>query len=124
MKTLKTLAVISITSSLLGFSAGSLAGDNQVKTIEVRSQVVTFYDLDLVKPADAQMLLERINHAAKIVCGKSSVNNVDLHANIDLNRCMDQSYKDTVAQVDNRFNTSIEKIAAMAGKQRRLVSKR
>jgi hypothetical protein len=48
----------------------------------------------------------------------------DVHAGIDRNRCMESSYQDTVAQVDGRFNTSIEKIAAQSGEQRDLVSKR
>lgn len=124
MNTLKTLAVISITGTLLSFGTGTFADDNESNNIIVRSRVVTFYDLDLAKPADAQTLLNRIHTAAKNACGKSSVRPIELHANIDLNRCMDTSYKDTVAQVNNRFNTKIEKIAAMADEQRDLVSKR
>jgi len=124
MKTLKTLAVISITGSLLGFGAGAFAGDNQIKSIDVHSRVVTFYDLDLAQPADAQKLLNRIQNAAEKVCRKSSVNTMDMYANIDLNRCLNTSYRDTVAQVDNRFKTNIEKIAGMAQEPRELVSKR
>lgn len=123
MKTLKTLAVISITGALLGFGAGTFADDNQSKTIDVRSQVVTFYDLDLTRPADAHTLLNRIRAAVKATCYRSS-DRLDLHAFKDRNRCMDSGFKDTVAQVDNRFNTSIEKIAGMAEAQRDLVSKR
>ena len=124
MNTLKTLAVIFITGTLLGFSAGTFAGDNLSKKVNVRSSVVTFYDLDLDKPADAQTLLRRIHAAVEQVCSRSSDSLMDMHASIDRNRCMDSSYKDTVAQVNNRFSTRIEKIAAMAGEQRDLVSKR
>jgi len=46
----------------------------------------------------------------------------DVQAGIDRNRCIKSSYQDTVAQVDSRFNTSIEKIAAQTGERRDLVS--
>ena len=124
MKTLNMLAVISITGTLFGFGATTLAGDNLPISVEVVSNVVTFYDLDLAKPADAQKLLHRIRAAVKDACRVSSDQLADIHAIIDRNRCLDTSFKDTVAQVDSRFNTSIEKIAAMAGEQRGLVSKR
>lgn len=48
----------------------------------------------------------------------------DVHAGIDRNRCIKSSYQDTAAQVDNRFNISIEKIAGMANEQHELESKR
>ena len=124
MKTLKTLAVISITGTLLGFGTTTLAGDNPPNGIEVDSNVVTFYDLDLKKPADAQTLLKRIRAAVMDACRISSDQLADIHSNIDRNRCLDTSFKDTVAQIDSRFKTSIENVAAMEGKQGELVSDR
>ena len=123
MKTLTTLAFITLTGALFG-ATNTFAGDVQSQSINVRSKVVTFYDLDLANPADAQTLLNRIQRASKGVCKGSGDRPIELRAAIDRNRCMESSYRDTVAQVDSRFNTSIEKIAAQAEEQRDLVSKR
>jgi len=38
----------------------------------------------------------------------------DVHAGIDLNRCMESSYQDTVAQIDGHFNINLEEIAGVA----------
>ena len=129
MKTLNSFTLLTLTAALFAISSSTYAGEVQSRNINVRSRVVTFYDLDLAQPADAQTLLQRIRGTVKTVCRKSSVNTMDLYANIDVNRCMESSYRDTVAQVDrseppSRFNTDIEKIAGMVKEPRNLVSKR
>lgn len=92
--------------------------------VRVRSQAVKFYDLDLTNPADARTLLRRIHIAAKNACGRLSVHRVDIHTNTDGNRCVSTSFKDTLARVNSRFNTNIEKVAGITADQRELVTKR
>jgi len=123
MNTLKILSLISLVSTLLGFGTGAVAGDVTSNSVTVRSRIVTFYDLDLAKPADAQTLLHRIRTAASAACSKTMDHPNEVRANVDRIRCVTTSFRDTVAQVDNRFNTSIEKVAGMAGEQQDLISK-
>jgi len=124
MKTINTLAFITLTGALFGAVSSTLAGDVQSKSVDVRSRVVSFYDLDLANPPDARTLLDRIHKAARDACSRSGDRPVDLNANIDRDRCMNTSFTNTVVQVDSRFNTSIEKVAGMAGEQQDLMSKR
>ena len=124
MNIIKTLTIISITSSLFGLGASSYAGETLSKDISVRSRVVTFYDLDLAKPADARILLHRIHAVAKVACNRISDRPIELHPNIDGDRCVTASVRDTVAEVNRRFNTNIGKVAGMNEEKRNLVSKR
>jgi len=55
MKTLTTLAFITLTGALFG-ATNTFAGDVPSQSINVHSKVVTIYDPDLAKPADAQSL--------------------------------------------------------------------
>ena len=90
----------------------------------VHSTVVKFYDLDLTNPSDARTLLSRIHTAAKNACGRLSIRPIEIHNNKDADRCVTTSFRDTVARVNSRFNTNIEKVAGMTGEQHGLVSKR
>ena len=63
MKHLATTLIGALT--LYAISPSGLAA----APIEVRSQVVRFAELDLTRPAGAQELYRRIQHAAREVCG-------------------------------------------------------
>lgn len=62
----RTLRTLSIALALLSSSALVLA---EHQPIRVGSIAVSYRDLDLRKPADAQVLLTRLEHAAKTACG-------------------------------------------------------
>jgi UrcA family protein len=64
------LAVLAIT--MLGHAAACKASDTQpseVKYDVIGETVVPMADLDLQKPADARVLLKRLDHAAYQACG-------------------------------------------------------
>ena len=122
MKSLNIITLIVLTGALFS-PAVTFANDELSQSINVRSKLVSFYDLDLNNPADAQKLLNRIQRAAKNVCRKSD-HGGDVYAAIDRNRCMESSFRETVAQVDSRFHTDVEKTAGLISEQLELVSKR
>ena len=124
MKISNTLAVISLSGMLLGAAGSTLAGDVQLQYTDARSGIVTFNDLDLTNPTDAQTLLDRIYTAAKVACSRSGDRGQDLHVGIDRERCIEISVMNTVARIDKRFNINIKDVAATAGEQEDLVSKR
>jgi len=111
MKTLTSLAVITFTSVLFGASASVLAEGNQAGNYDVQTKVVKFGDLDLVNPGDAQVLLQRLQSAAKNTCKRSDWSTDRFGS--DRARCQKAGYKDAVAQIDNRYNINIEAIAGM-----------
>lgn len=123
MNTLKTLFLISLTGTLLGYGMSADGGDVHSKYVAEHSQTVTFYDLDLAKPADARTLLHRIRTAAQQACNSNTDNPHELRANVDRIRCVTTSFRDTVAQVNKRFNTKLEKVAGKLEEQRNLISK-
>lgn len=76
---------------------------------KVKSQAVSYADLDLSKPAGAQTLYKRIQKAARRVCGP-----VDNYTFITpakaFRQCYEQSIAEAVAQVDRPSLTALHKV--------------
>lgn len=111
MKTFTTLAVITITSALFGASTGVLAEGNQAGNYDEQTRVVKFGDLDLVNPTDAQVLLQRLQSAARHACERSDLSTDRFGS--DRAQCRAAGYQDAVAQIDNQFDIDIEAIAGV-----------
>jgi UrcA family protein len=94
------LAAFAVCTSLIAYSASA---EPKVKT-----QAVSYADLDLSKPAGAQTLYKRIKAAARHVCGP-----VDRYTYVTpsqtFRQCFDQAIADAVAQVDRPSLTALHR---------------
>jgi UrcA family protein len=68
------------------------------------SRVVSYYDLDITRPADAGALYRRIKAAADVVCSQLTVNPV--RRTQVRNACLDQAIANSVAAVNEPARTS------------------
>ena len=112
MKTFANLIVITITGALLSASASVLAEGNQSGIYDARTKVVEFADLNVGNPNDAQVLLQRLQSAARNTCRRPDRSQDRLGS--DRARCEKSAYQDAVAQIDGHFNIDLEEIAGVA----------
>ena len=86
---------------------------NPFETIDVKTAMVSFADLDLANPADASAMLDRIDSTVRKVCrGASSGNAIQEMKEERL--CFAESYKSGVVAINVKKNVDIEAIAASA----------
>jgi len=94
------LAAFAVCTSLIAYSASA---EQKVKT-----QSVTYADLDLSKPAGIQTLYKRIKSAARHVCGP-----VDQYTFVtpaaSFRACFDQAVADAVAKIDRPSLTALHR---------------
>jgi UrcA family protein len=94
------IAAFAFCTYLVAYSASAEQG--------VKTQAVSFADLDLSKPAGAQTLYKRIQAAARHVCGP-----VDQYTYVTppkaFRRCYDKAVADAVAQVDRPSLTALHR---------------
>jgi UrcA family protein len=94
------LAAFAVCTSLIAYSASA---EPKVKT-----QAVSYADLDLSKPAGAQTLYKRIKAAARHVCGP-----VDQYTFVTppatFRACFDKAVADAVSQVDRPSLTALHR---------------
>ena len=74
----------------------------------VKSQAVSFADLDLSKPAGAQTLYKRIKAAARHVCGPADRYTFVVSPQ-SFRKCYDKAIADAVAQVDRPSLTALHR---------------
>jgi UrcA family protein len=84
--------------------AAAFAADAQSQS---ESVVVRYDDLNLANPAGIEKLYQRIQAAARIVCGGTGTRS--LQAKMDATRCREQAVSDAVKAVDNRILTAMHK---------------
>jgi UrcA family protein len=93
-------AAFAVCACLVAYSASA---EPRVKT-----QAVSFADLDLSKPAGAQTLYKRIKAAARSVCGP-----VDQYtfvvSSYSFRKCFDAAVADAVGQVDRPALTALHR---------------
>ena len=86
---------------------------NPFETLEVKTAMVSFADLDLANPADASAMLDRIDSTARKVCrGAGSGNAIQEMKEERL--CIAESYKSGIVAINAKKNVDIEAIAASA----------
>lgn len=94
------IAAFAVCSCLVSYSASAEPS--------VKSQTVSYADLDLSKPAGVQTLYQRIKAAARNVCGP-----VDQYTYASSHRafrkCCETAIADAVAQVDRPTLTALHK---------------
>jgi UrcA family protein len=94
------IAAFAVCTSLIAYSASA---EPKVKT-----QAVSYADLDLSKPAGAQTLYKRIKAAARSVCGP-----VDQYTFVTapsaFRECFDKAVADAVSQVDRPSLTALHR---------------
>jgi UrcA family protein len=89
--------VITLTlTSLLGFGAAMAATD--ARAANQPSILVSYQDLDLARPADAQRLYQRIEHAAAAACSDAPPA-FELARHLAWSRCYDAAVDSAVLQV-------------------------
>jgi UrcA family protein len=94
------IAAFAFCSCLVGYSASA---EQRVKT-----QAVSFADLDLSKPAGAQTLYKRIKAAARQVCGPADQYTFVVSSKT-FRACYDKAVADAVAQVDRPSLTALHR---------------
>jgi UrcA family protein len=99
---------MTITGALLSVSASVMADGN---VYDARTQVVEFADLNVGDPNDAQVLLQRLQGAARETCNRVGWSQDPIGS--DRARCEKSAYRDAVAQIDGRFNIDLEEIAGI-----------
>lgn len=94
------IAAFAVCTSLVAYSASAESG--------VKSQTVSFADLDLSKPAGAQTLYKRIQKAARHVCGP-----IDKYMYVTPRKAFRECYQEAiaaaVAQVDRPSLTALHR---------------
>lgn len=94
------IAAFAVCTSLIAYSASA---EPKVKT-----QAVSYADLDLSKPAGAQTLYKRIKAAARHVCGP-----VDQYTFVTppaaFRECFEKAVADAVSQVDRPSLTALHR---------------
>lgn len=85
-------------------SVGAFAADAQSRS---ESVVVRYDDLNLANPAGIDKLYQRIQAAARVVCGDAGTRS--LREKMTATRCTEQAVSDAVKSVDNRVLTAMHK---------------
>ena len=94
------IAAFAVCTSLIAFNASAEA--------KVKTQSVSYADLDLSKPAVAQTLYKRIKAAARHVCGPVD-NYTFVTPSKAFRQCYEQAIADAVAQVDRPSLTALHR---------------
>jgi UrcA family protein len=94
------IAAFAVCTSLIAYSASAES--------DVKSQTVSFDDLDLSKPAGAQTLYKRIQKAARHVCGPAD-NYSYLTPRKKFRECFEEAVAAAVAQVDRPSLTALHR---------------
>jgi UrcA family protein len=94
---LRTLA----TAAILAFGMTAAYADDDSAT----STYVTFGDLNLSQPADAKVLADRLQDAAKSVCLKA---NPEIDFQPAMQNCIDAAIRMAMAQVETRLDQNVD----------------
>ncbi|MGH8236598.1 MAG: UrcA family protein [Steroidobacteraceae bacterium] len=94
------IAALAVCTCLVSYSASAEP--------RVKSEPVSFADLDLSKPAGAQTLYKRIQAAARRVCGPAD-RYTHLTPSKVFRECYETAIADAVAQVDRPSLTALHK---------------
>ena len=84
---------------------------NPFETLEVKTAMVSFADLDLANPADASIMLDRIDSTARKVC-RGSKSAFAIQEMKEERLCIAESYKSGIVAINAKKNVDIEAIAA------------
>jgi UrcA family protein len=104
----RVAAVLICTLSIVTLSASCLAA---TPSNNVRTQIVTFADLDTTRVAGAQALYHRIQHAARDVC---EADDVRAYSNESYKRCTSAAISRAVADVGSPLLTEYHQAATHA----------
>jgi UrcA family protein len=105
-----TFARLMLAAALTSALAGQASADSQ-PTPEVKSQKVSYADLNLSRPRDVQVLLQRIRRAAVSVCsvgGESSL----AQASGAYPACIRTASAEAVSQLNQAMATAIPEHAS------------
>lgn len=96
---MKALALV-----LATLVTGSVAGtaNATASAADVRQQVVSYTDLNLENPADAEILLGRIKSAARLVCGLRNAGPMPIDFRSRQLNCANEAVARAIADVDAR----------------------
>jgi UrcA family protein len=93
------IAAFALCTCLIAYNASA-------EQTRVKSQTVSFADLDLSKAAGAQTLYQRIKVAARHVCGPADRYTYVTPSNV-FRKCFEAAVADAVAQVDRPSLTAL-----------------
>ena len=102
MKTIFTVAA----AFALSFAAIAPASAMEAKTTITTMQSVSYADLDLNDRADARIMLRRINHAARDLCG-DRLGNVSISERYAVRACMRETTRNAVTELDHPMLTAV-----------------
>jgi len=103
-----SIGALTLTASLLGASAHAVAGSDRAPTGDGPSIHVHFADLDLSKPADAAILYQRIQSAARHVCTLSAAP-WDGRKVTNWQRCYDGTVEEAVLRINRPLITAVHR---------------
>jgi len=113
---MKTLTLIAALVAPLAITAAPAAAQDNA---EVRQTVLKYSDLDLSRPAGAQVMISRIRRAAETVCGKAPLTR-ELGERADHNACIATTMNAVVKKVDAPLVTALygapDRMTALARK--------
>jgi len=104
----KSMGALTLTVTLIGASAYAVAGSADSQAREEPSVNVRFADLDLSKPADAAILYQRIQRAARLVCNSSAAA-WDGRATSNWQRCYNGAVEDVVLHINRPMVTAVHR---------------
>jgi UrcA family protein len=96
---MKTGAFVLAISCLAAASASARTPQQMTVSGDFRSIVVTYADLDIDRAEGAAALVNRIDHAARAICGPAPVAQ-DLYNHMTYRDCMSSSTRMAVRRVD------------------------
>ena len=102
----KSMGALTLTATLLGASAYGVAGPASTPAPDEPGVNVRFADLDLSKSADAAILYQRIQRAARLVCNSSAAP-WDGRATSNWQRCYNGAVEDVVLHIDRPMVTAV-----------------
>jgi UrcA family protein len=85
--------------------------DSRYSLIDKKSAVVRYSDLNLLNPADAKILLRRVEELASELCERQS-DIRQLNAIRDQKRCIEESYKKALAAINRQAGVDTKAVAA------------
>ncbi|MES2624790.1 MAG: UrcA family protein [Pseudomonadota bacterium] len=115
----KTAIALVITA---GFSTAVFAdvAKSPLQSFDIKTRTVSFADLDLAEPTDAQMLIDRIRSTAKKVC-RSAHTHLSVQEGKAMKICLNESYKNAILVINENRSMDVEAIAASSAVSREIV---
>jgi UrcA family protein len=105
-----TLAALAGLASFTTFAGTAVAGTPEA-TVDERSRVVHFGDLDPALPADAATLLKRLDVAARRTCIRNDEGR-QIFLSVEHKACIANGYADAIARINAKRNIDLQAIAA------------